>query len=194
MKKLVVLLMAAIFATSAMAVIDPDPNMIGIYFDTNADVVSAAPGGNAVAYVIATNCTYESIYAFECSIFVDNVGLAGFVNAATVPTGMEGFNIGTAPEVIISYGAPIPVVGPATVIAEIPFGYYSNGYATFTIGASNDPAVPGFPNVQVGPTFNDVVPMGDSANGGVCAVLGTGGPDVVGNESASFGGVKALYR
>ena len=37
MKKLVVLLLASLVATSAFAVIDPDPNMMGVYFDRNAD-------------------------------------------------------------------------------------------------------------------------------------------------------------
>ena len=39
MKKLVVLLLASLIATSAFAVIDPDPDMIGIYFDTNAEEI-----------------------------------------------------------------------------------------------------------------------------------------------------------
>lgn len=37
MKKLVVLLLVSLMATSAFAVVDPDPDMIGVYFDATAD-------------------------------------------------------------------------------------------------------------------------------------------------------------
>ena len=37
MKKLVLMLMASLLvASSAFAVVDPDPNMLGIYFDESA--------------------------------------------------------------------------------------------------------------------------------------------------------------
>ncbi len=38
MKTLVVLLMVSLMATSAFAVVDEDPDMIGVYFDANADL------------------------------------------------------------------------------------------------------------------------------------------------------------
>ena len=80
MKKLVVLLLATLVATSAFAVIDPDPNMVGIYFDETADdnCLTIAASVPFMAYFIATNPTPAEINAYEF----------GFNNA--VPEGMEG--------------------------------------------------------------------------------------------------------
>ena len=80
MKKLVILLLASLIATSAFAVIDPDPDMMGIYFDVDADINCFTTPANVLffAYLILTNTTAPAINAYEL----------GVVNA--VPAGMEG--------------------------------------------------------------------------------------------------------
>ena len=57
MKKLVVLLLVSLMAASAFAVTDPDPNMIGVYFDTDANdnCMIVGPSTPFNAYVILTN-------------------------------------------------------------------------------------------------------------------------------------------
>ena len=196
MKKLVVLLMAAVFATGAMAQIDPDDNMIGVYFDMDATQVCTDANGNLVGYVMATNVTYEYIYAWEAAMFVDNQGMAGFVNHVEVPAGIDGLQIGTAPNIIMAFAAPMPAAS-IVVIGEFAFGYYGSGISYMTLGANDaNPSLPGQLAVQTGPTAGDIVPFGDSANGGVCAAIGVNPNDceVVATEDVSFGAVKALYR
>jgi len=195
MKKLVVLLMATVIATGAMAQIDPDDNMIGVYFDMDATQVEfVGSSGNFSGYVCATHPTYEAIYAWEAAIFVDNQGLAGFVNHVGVPEGVDGLQIGTAPNIIMAFAEPIPAA-PVTVIGQFDFGYYGSGGACISLGANDaNPSIPGQLAVQVGPTADDIVPFGDSANGGVCAIIGTADCVVVPTQDVSFGSVKALYR
>jgi hypothetical protein len=72
MKKLVVLLLASLVATSAFAVLDPDPDMMGIYFDTNADnnCLTSPSGVPFSAYLILTNTTAPAINAYELGLTV----------------------------------------------------------------------------------------------------------------------------
>ena len=203
MKKLVVLLLATLIATSAFAVIDPDPDMVGIYFDTTADENCLMTGASIpfFAYFVATNPTPGEINAYEF----------GFNNA--VPAGMEGMvfmlasNVANGAAEGIDVGSHTPLGGdyivglasalPATeatvlhswqymLLAEIPVEMF--------IFESSKPSIPGpYPVLQ-------------DANGSVLYQVGqsTGGPDVpvatinlecvVGVEDASFGSVKSLFR
>ncbi len=67
MKKLVVILLVSMMAASAFAVTDPDPNMIGIYFDLNANdnCLTIGPSIPFNAYLILTNSTAPTISAYE---------------------------------------------------------------------------------------------------------------------------------
>ncbi len=203
MKKLVVLLLVTFMATSAFAVIDPDPDMVGIYFDETADDNCLMIGASTpfMAYFIATNPVPAEINAYEF----------GFTNA--VPAGMEGMLFmlasNTPPEAI-DVGSHTPLGGdyivgmanpmPATeatvlhswqymLLAVIPVDMY--------IFQSSKPSIPG------------VYPVLQDANGSILYQVGqsTGGPDVpvatinrpdgecvVGVEAATFGSVKSLFR
>ena len=103
MKRLVVLLMVSIMATSAFAVVDPDPDMIGIYFDVNADENCYNNIANVpfFAYAILTNPTGD-VEAFE------------FVYENIVPAGMEGLTFQLAtnlPPDTIDIGSGTPLRG-----------------------------------------------------------------------------------
>ena len=101
MKKLVVLLLVSLVATSAMAQIDPDPNSIGIYFDTQAgDNCLTTPAFVPFqVYLCVTNTTVGQIGFYEFSYnFVGTGGPFTFVMqldrfANDLPVG-ETFNIG----------------------------------------------------------------------------------------------------
>ena len=203
MKKLVVLLLATLVATSAFAVVDPDPDMVGIYFDMTADdnCLMIGPSTPFFAYFIATNPTPGAINAYEF----------GFSNA--VPAGMEGmvFMLGSnmANGVVsgVDVGEHTPLGGdyivglasalPATeatvlhswqymLLAEIPMEMF--------IFQSSKPSIEG------------VYPVLQDAAGSVLYQVGqsTGGPDVpvatinadcvIGVEDATFGSVKSLFR
>ncbi len=52
MKKLMLLLFALLLATSALAIVDPDPDMMGMYFDVEAGGQTAA-----VFYSLLETCS-----------------------------------------------------------------------------------------------------------------------------------------
>ena len=67
MKTLLVLVLSCLMAFSALAVIDPDPDMLGIYFDLEADnnCITVAANTPFFAYLILTNSTAQAINAYE---------------------------------------------------------------------------------------------------------------------------------
>ncbi|MGD9549256.1 MAG: hypothetical protein AB7V45_17170 [Candidatus Krumholzibacteriia bacterium] len=196
MKKSVMLLAAMLIATSAFAVVDPDTDMLGLYFDTTADVVctTAAPLAHVPAYVIYTNPSLTSIRGFECKVSY----VAGDNNtsiSATFPTSTTDVGNKTAPNFnfIAGFANPLPT-SEATVLAILDIFYlnFSGSPMDFYVGA----AVPssselGLPMV-LRSDFSEMN-IGTSTEGGLAAQL-NGACGVVENEDASFGAVKALFR
>jgi hypothetical protein len=200
MKKLLVLALMLV-AANAFAVVDPDPNGIGIYFDQTADnncLLSAPQYSTVTAYLCVTNLTTNGISGWEASIRT---------NPATLPAGLTVtlfhgalnvlapplYNVGIPavggvagnPVVLASFstfylGGPIEyAVGPCTPSS---FGGLSAGFA-----AGDDPGLltpltpscdlpfPGFDNTFL-----------------VASVAGASCP--VATETNSWGNVKALYE
>ncbi|MEN8005466.1 MAG: hypothetical protein ABFS42_00500 [Candidatus Krumholzibacteriota bacterium] len=203
MKKLMVLLLACLTATSVLAVIDPDPDSIGIYFDTAAeDNCLIVPAGIPfMAYLILTNPTAPAINAYEFGL--ENV----------VPAGMESlfYRLATTPGNRVWAGPPIPgnnhlggdfVVGlpysivaePATILHSWQYMFLEYMPVEMYLHQSSNPSIPG------------VYPIVQNAEGSILMQVyqSSGGPDipvatvntdcVVGVEGASFGSVKALFR
>lgn len=203
MKKLVVLLMVSLMATSAFAVVDPDPNMIGVYFDMNADSISTPATMNVpfFAYVMLTNPTYAEISGFEAAYSVQvplgfeslffrlNEDLQGGLNVAVG-------NTATAGEYIVGWPAPRPT-SPATVLVSWQLMLLSTFSADIFLGPTTAPSGdnPNLPALEVG---GSIVNLGTSTGDPAIpvAVINPAGPgDVpVAEEGASFGDVKALFR
>lgn len=206
MKKLVVLLLASLVATSAFAVIDPDPNMMGLYFDTNADsnCLPAQPSSVPFfAYLIVTNTTAPALNAYELGYeVVVPAGMEGmlFRLADSIAGGaVSGVNVGDASQVlsgdyIVGLSAPLPAT-EAVVVHSMQYMLLAVMPVEWYIGASSAPSIPGdYPVVQ-------------NAEGSILMQVGqsTGGPDipvatvnagecVVSVEESSFGSVKSLFR
>jgi hypothetical protein len=203
MKKLVVLLLASLVATSAFAVLDPDPDMMGIYFDTNADnnCLTSPSGVPFSAYLILTNTTAPAINAYELGLtVVVPAGLEAslFRLSSTIANGaISGVDVGTngplGGDFIVGLAGPLPAQ-PALILHAFQYLPFAPMSIEFFLGASSAPSIPGdFPVVQ-------------NANGSILMQVGqsTGGPDnavatvntgcVVGVEEASFGSVKSLFR
>jgi hypothetical protein len=184
MKKLVVLLMLSAFASSAFAVVDPDTNSLGIYFDTNADTYERALGFTQ-AYLIVTNPAFDAIKGLECKVDWDEA--AANYYGMILPAG--ALNVGDQHNVIIGLGAAMPttaatVMGTYTLMALAP--------TYFIVGALDQPSIPGVLPVVVDGDDN-MFQIGLSAGvGNVCAMIGDTG--VVDSESETWGGVKSLYR
>ena len=203
MKKLVILLLASLVATSAFAVIDPDPDMMGIYFDLDADVNCITTPANApfFAYLILTNTSAPAINAYEL----------GLVNA--VPEGMEGMifrlasniadnvvngvNVGVndalGGDYIVGLAEPLPAQ-PALILHSWQYMLLAEFPVEMFIMQSSAPSIEG------------VYPVVQNAEGSILMQVGqsTGGPDIpvaavnngcaIAVEEASFGSVKSLFR
>lgn len=192
MKKLVVLMMAMLVAGSAFAVIDPDPDMMGVYFDLNADqavLMDVGPYETFDTYLMITNPTFENLYAFECGFSFEG---------PAVCTGMDFFNpqvinIGDNFNIICGFGNPTPTT-EATLLAThhwlytgqdgSPISFYLTGAVPTSIQPGDLPVIVYTPQ--------DMRTMGLSAADGLVAMVN--GNDVVTTEDMSFDSVKSLYR
>lgn len=185
MKKLVVLLMLSVFASSAFAVVDPDPNSLGIYFDMNADVFEA-PLGFTQAYLIVTNPAFDAIKGLECQVEWDEAAAAYY--GMILPAG--ALNVGDQHAVIIGLGSALPTTA-ATVMAT--YTLMATAPTYFTVGSlAVNPSIAGDLPVVVDGDDN-MFQIGLSADvGNICAMIGDTG--VVDSESETWGGVKSLYR
>jgi len=204
MKKLVVLLLVSLMATSAFAVIDPDPNMMGIYFDTNADnnCLTTPASVPFFAYLVLTNTTAPAINAYECGIVnVVPAGMEGmlFRLSSNIANGVvSGVDVGTNGPLGGDYivglaGAGLPA-SPAVILHSWQYMLLASFPVEMYLGASSKPSIPG------------VYPVVQNAEGSILFQCGqsTGGPEtpvatvntdcVVGVEEASFGSVKSLFR
>ena len=205
MKKLVVLLLASLVAMSAFAVIDEDPNSMGIYFDRTADnnCLTTPSSVPFFTYLILTNPTPQAVNAYELGLdIVVPAGMEGmfFQLASNVADGVvSGIDVGVngalGGDYIVGLAGPIPAQ-PATILhswqhmllAVIPVEYY--------IGASSIPSIAGdYPVVQ--DADGSVLFQCGQSTGGPefpVAVVNGAGPCPVGVEETSFGSVKSLFR
>ncbi len=205
MRKFLALVVIASLALSAVAIaqpVDPDPNQMGVYFDTDATVNCApdlAPGGQISIYLMLTNPTYPQVSAWECRLIWDQMG-GGFYGSWTLANG--GLNVGdlTNPMNLlfaVGTGAQPIVTSPATILAQWD-GYYAFGSgSTFTL--TQYPGTQSFPNEQLPGYAADeytLVPCGVSS-GSVdvpCAAFGAGQCAPIANEDTSWSNVKELYK
>lgn len=199
MKKLIVLLLVSIMATSAFAVVDPDPDMMGIYFDMNADS-NCLPSQPAqvpfFAYAVLTNPTVPGVEAFEFGY--ENVVPVGFETlvfqlATTLPTGAIDVGEGTplAGNIIAGLANPVPAA-PATILVTWQYLLLGVFPVEMYMTASEPSSVPGgLPVIQAEGTLRTV---GLSTGGPQNPVATINGGCVVAVENDTWGGVKSLYR
>ncbi|MEN8005542.1 MAG: hypothetical protein ABFS42_00920 [Candidatus Krumholzibacteriota bacterium] len=204
MKKLVVLLLASLVATSAFGVADPDDNMMGIYFDLTADTYCLDTPASVpfMAYIILTHTTAPSINAYELGLTVGvPAGMEGMIFrlASTIANGVvSGVDVGTngplGGDFIVGLAAPLPG-DPAVVLHSFQYMLLAVMPVEFYIGASSAPSIPGdFPVVQ-NADGSILMQVGQSTGGpGTPVALINSGCNVVGVEEASFGSVKSLFR
>jgi len=192
MKKLVVLLMAMIVATSAFAIVDEDTNSMGFYFDTEADQPCAenvAPYATTMMFLVVTNPDFDNLYGFEAGYTMTGPGQV----LSTEFLNPQALNVGQADNMIVGFGTPTET-SPVTTVAAISVLYMSttNEPLTFVLHgtepSSIDPAYPVF-----------LLADGQLITGGLSTVEGNSseinnGCLVVATEEMSFDSVKSLYR
>ncbi len=189
MKKLVVLFMAMLIATSAFAIVDPDDNMMGFYFDLEADTYCAEgidPFQTTLMYLVVTNCTYDAIFGFEAGY--EHTG--GQHNILGTEYVAEGLNVGDDFNMIYGFAAPVPTA-PVTLLATVSVFNMNTDPIFFDLHGSSPSSTGGvLPVIQFNAT--EVVEIGLSAADGLVAMIN--GCDVVATENVSFDGIKSLYR
>jgi hypothetical protein len=206
MKQLVVFLLVSLMAASAFAVVDPDPNQIGIYFDLDADdnCLIIGPQIPFNAYVILTNTDAPTVSGYEFGY--ENVvpaGLEGLLFRLESSFGdgnSSGLDLGDSSDIlvgdhIVGLSAPL-VTSPATILHTYQFLLLSPDVTMeMYLGPASQSSIPGDFPVILNAETSTLFQAGQST-GGIDTAVATVNIDdcVVGVEDASFGSVKSLYR
>ncbi len=117
MKTTITLLFALLLATSALAIIDPAPDHMGLYFDTDANVYcqdGVPPYSQVELYLLMTNPTFEAIYGFEAGLSFEGNALVLGTDFANP----QALNVGDDMNMIVGFGSPT-ISEPATLLATI---------------------------------------------------------------------------
>lgn len=194
MKKMLVLILSLMIASSAMAVVDTDNDMLGIYFDMAADsncLTGLAPYAQAPAYVIMTNPTNDLIGGFEFGY--DIVGNALVLE--TVFTSPQALDVGGPGNHIVGLGSPM-ATSEATVLATLTVLNTDTAGAPvfFALHGSNPSSIdPALPTVLYGQ--GQLMTLGTSTLPGTYnAVINGECGDVVDTDATSLDSFKSLYR
>lgn len=196
------LILMLLVMSPAGAVTDPDPNLIGLYFDRYADgdCAFALEPVPVVLYCILTNPTAAAIDAYEFVLSIEfrpEMDGTFYLLESLVANGQAlGIDVGDKslprqPEYIVGLATPIPS-GIATILHSWQFLVGGSFVTDFYIGPAVTPSLPGgLPVVQeaggslmtVWPRVPQELPQ---------AMINECPPFPV--EPTTFGTLKALYR
>ncbi|MCP4291319.1 MAG: hypothetical protein GY780_05730 [bacterium] len=192
MKKLIVLMLTLFVATSAFAIVDPDADMMGLYFDMDADIpqiTGVAPYSTEMMYLVITNPTFEELFGFEAGYLMEGPGQV----LNTVFANPQALNVGSADNMIVGFGSPT-LTSDVTLLATISVLYMSatNEPVKFTLRGTNPSSVdPAFPVVLL--ANGAEIGFGLSASDGPASGINLV-EDVVATQATSFDNLKSLYR
>lgn len=201
-KSLTILILMLFLTSSAQAVIDPDPDKIGFFFDSSADITDqfVYPGVPVFVYAIVTNPSAEGITGFEFGYRISvppgresqllrliDVLPTGAIDLGDNPDPLQG-------DYVVQLAAPLP---PGITLLLVTWQLLLLDFfpADLYLAPPNGSTL-GYP----------VYYVEEQAHGltiaGACGILDGGGmPSAYINswcplpvEAATFGGVKSLYR
>jgi len=199
MMKFLLLLIACLVATSAFAVIDPDDDHLGVYFDLNADMVCGIIGPNIIfnAYVTITYPSLSNISGIEFGYRVVP-GIPGMLvrQAVILPSG--AIDVGNSSDPTVGYyvmglAAPIPA---SSAVQMVTWKFYllTPMSVDFFLGpAAVQSILDGLPAYI--DSSNTLLPLGISSGSAQLPVAMVNRYCmVVDVEETSFGSIKSLYR
>jgi len=105
MKLLMSLTFIALFSTTALAIVNPNENVMGPYFDAAADLdclEGVESNTELPIYIILTRPTFSELHGFEFGMdYGSNLILIGqaFANS-------EALNVGSGDDFIVGFGSP----------------------------------------------------------------------------------------
>lgn len=203
MKTLLVIVLSCFVVSSAFAVIDPDPDMLGIYFDLTADENCLTVPANTpfFAYLILTNSTAPAINAYEfgftncvCSGLETLFFMLASNIAHNVVSGVDvGSHTALEGQYIVGLAEAIPTT-EATLLHSWEFMMGAVLPVQMYIGPTTVPSLPGG------------LPVVQNAEGSILMLVGTstGGPEfpvatmntdcVIATENVTWSDIKVLYR
>lgn len=194
MKKLLVLGLLLLMASTAMAQIDPDPNGIGVFFDQAGTIrCGQATGGMLSVYVIASNISCPGgIGGWEANVTMNAPGLM-YLSAVLAGTGP--INLYTAPEFQVGLGVPMGYA-PNMLLATVNYFVMAGTPGTFFVGPIVHPqSIPGAACYADGADVGHLVPFQPPQGLWTlpAALLNT--PcGLVGADPATWGGVKGMFK
>ncbi|MDX2473594.1 MAG: hypothetical protein QNL91_07760 [Candidatus Krumholzibacteria bacterium] len=200
MKTLVVLLLVSLMATSAFAVIDPDTDMLGVYFDTTADnnCTTAAESIPFFAYVTITNPSAAEVHGIEFGYsLISSVGPGKMFRLLnTLPSGAVDLGTNTdlmLGDYVVGLAAPLPAT-EAVQFVTWQFLLLEPQMVEIYLGPSTIQSIDdGLPAYEIGGSIQSLGLSTGQPSAGV-PVATVNGDCAVAVEDASFGSVKSLFR
>ncbi len=189
-KTILLLLGAMLMASAAAAVIDEDDNIIGLYFDTDADsdcLEAVSPLSQVPCYIILTNPTFSDLHGFELGFEYGSE----LLHLGTTLACSEAINVGSDDNLIVGFGSPTSTE-TATLLATLDMMYIdmSSTPATLTLHGSDPSSLdPSYPTVLL--SDGELVSTGLHSSAfphqmnGVCAYV---------DEPAAWSDVKSMFR
>ncbi len=193
MKKIAALFcLITLGSTSALAVIDPDPDMMGMYWDLDADTPCMLPLAAPVnLYIILTNPSMDAIGGFECG-FTMEAPVAPYILSATfanpqaldVAPGFQNF--------IVGFGAPT-ICTEATLLVTLNVGNFAGVEVYFYLHEATPASIEGsLPVILL--TDESLINVGISDLGNGVTAVQSIMECIVATDDTSWDSVKAMYR
>ncbi|MFH1842268.1 MAG: hypothetical protein ABIF77_03605 [bacterium] len=181
------------------AQISPDPDRIGMYFDTGGIQTCADfYGGPVTLYLTITYPTIAAgVSGWECH--VDYTIPSGCFEQGWTLMG-SAINVSTAPDFVVGLGFPIPY-SSALVVATYSLLVFCPDCIVWDVRAADVSTIPGMPAYAAGDDPGNIVPLFPLCEELVeaalncpeyCGIYDVCGP--VPNAPSTWGGLKALYR
>jgi hypothetical protein len=194
---LVSLMMLTVATTAVLAAVDPQPDGVGVFFDTEASALCHPPGSRVDCYLMLTNLTGSTVMGWTCAVDIDT-------NLQAVSLGQwslyGGIDVSGTPEdpatlvkrFVVGTGPYEPIDGNMIVATRTMFPMSSTDEVSFRIFPTPD---------YTGPctlcyvhTLGIITPLHVvNGNTDVPQTFITSGDCVVENEDITWSQLKALY-
>ena len=187
---LIAALLALLVAGNSLAVIDEDDNVIGLYFDSGADIdcLEAVAGMSQVpCYIVLTNPTFSELHGFELGFDYGSE----LLYLGTTLAVSDALNVGEGNNIIAGFGSPLST-DEATHLATLNMMYTDTGGnpTTLTLHGSDPTSLDSaYPTVLLADGVLMSTELHDSQMNyqmnGICGFE---------DQVLEWDGVKSLYR
>lgn len=186
----ITLLILALLTSAALAVIDEDDNVIGLYFDTdgNTDCLeSVSPNSQVPCYIILTHPTFSELNGFELGFDYGSE----LIHLGTTLAVSDALNVGSDGNLVVGFGSPL-YTDEATMLATLNMMYLdpAGTPTTLTLHGSNPSSLDAaYPSVLLDDGVIISTGLHDShmnfQMNGICGFE---------DQAKEWGGVKSLFR